>query len=142
MDDEEVGVDGRRHNAYSVGRILAISDGVFALSLFFVAFLPFPTAELGPNIQDPVAVILYAVTLALLNVESLLTWWYATHRRRLVVTDLDGRMLRVRFYRPGIGALVFLLSIPVALWRPAVAEVMWLPLFAMALVVRPRRSPH
>lgn len=205
MDHEEAG-GGRPEHEYSLGRILAVSDGVYAFSLtllvvelivpsttaattlaaqlvsqapgylsyllsfavvastwyghhdnfkyirqvdgrlialnfanlLLVAFLPFPTAVLGRNIADPVAAIFYAATLVLMNLASMAMWWYATQNRRLVAPNLDRRILRVRFYRPGIGAAVFLVSIPAALWRPVVAEVMWIPLFAMALVVRPR----
>jgi uncharacterized membrane protein len=105
-------------------------------SLFLVAFLPFPTAVLGRNQNEPVAAVVYAATLTLINLASAAIWWYATRGRRLVDRDLDRRIVKKRFTRLAIGVAVFLVSIPVALWQPYVAEVMWLPLFGLVLFIR------
>jgi uncharacterized membrane protein len=204
MEKEEPTLGRRREVEYSFGRILAISDGVFAFSLtllvvelvvptsssnsalaskllaqwpellsylisfavvaltwnthnetfryvrhvdgwlivlnfaslFLVAFLPFPTAVLGRNQNEPVAAVVYAATLTLINLTSAAIWWYATRGRRLVDRDLDRRIVKKRFTRLAIGVAVFLVSIPVALWQPYVAEVMWLPLFGLVLFIR------
>ena len=103
------------------GRLIALNFG----SLLLIAFLPFPTAVLGRNQTEPLAALAYALTLALNNLISAATWWYAIHRRRLVPKDLDRRIVRLRFYRTLAGAAMFLLSIPIALWRPVVAEIIW-----------------
>jgi uncharacterized membrane protein len=105
-------------------------------SLFLVAFLPFPTAVLGRNQNEPVAAVVYAATLTLINLTSAAIWWYATRGRRLVDRDLDRRIVKKRFTRLAIGVAVFLVSMPVALWQPYVAEVMWLPLFGLVLFIR------
>jgi hypothetical protein len=39
--------------------------------------------------------------------------------------DLDRRIVRLRFYRTLAGAALFVLSIPIALWQPVAAEVVW-----------------
>jgi uncharacterized membrane protein len=207
-DDEEVSEGERGQQAYGLGRILALSDGVFAFSLtllvvslsvptaasnsalasqlldqaptyfsyiisfvavasiwyghhesfkyirrydgrlialnfgslLLVAFLPFPTAVLGRNQQEPLAAILYALTLALGNLFFAATWWHASHARRLVRSDLSPRIVRLRFYRTLGGAFVFLITIPIALWRPIVAEVIW-SLFLVAIFVVLRGAP-
>ena len=204
MEEDERTIGRRREEEYRFGRILAISDGVFAFSLtllvvelvvptsssnsalasqllgqwpelfsylisfavvaltwnghhetfryirradgwlivlnfallLLVAFLPFPTAVLGRNQNEPVAAVIYAVTLTLLNLASATIWWYATRRHRLVDLDLRPHIIKKRFARLAIGTVVFLASIPVALWQPYVAEIMWLPLFGVVLLIR------
>ena len=118
------------------GRLIALNFG----SLLLIAFLPFPTAVLGRNQQEPLAAIFYALTLALSNLFFAATWWHASHRRRLVRSDLSPAIVRLRFNRTLGGAFVFLLSIPVALWRPIAAEVVW-SVFLVAIFVLLREAP-
>ncbi len=207
-DDEEISQGERGQQAYGLGRILALSDGVFAFSLtllvvslsvptsssnsalasqlldqapnyfsyiisfaavasiwyghhetfkyirrydgrlialnfgslLLIAFLPFPTAVLGRNQQESLAAVLYALTLAVSNVFFAATWWYASHGRRLVRSDLSPQVVRLRFYRTLGGTLVFLLSIPIALWRPIAAEIVW-SVFLVAIFVVLRGAP-
>lgn len=202
QEDEELPQPQRREHAYSLGRILAISDGVFAfaltllvvqftiptatagsslrsqldaqlpsfvsyvisfaavastwyghhetfkyiqrvdgrliglnfVSLLLIAFLPFPTAVLGRNQHEPLAAVAYAMTLVLSNVFAAATWWYAIDGRRLVSRDLPVGAVRLRFYRTVSGAVVFLVSIPIALWNPPAAEIVWIA-FLVALFV-------
>lgn len=164
-NDETVSEGRGADQAYGLGRILALSDGVFAFaltllvvqltvptgsnqdshhenfkyihrydgrlialnfgSLLLIAFLPFPTAVLGRNQTEPLAAVAYAITLALSNLFSAATWWYATHGRRLVRKDLERPVVRLRFYRTLAGAGLFLLSIPLALFQPVAAEFVW-----------------
>jgi hypothetical protein len=86
------------------------------------------------------AAILYALTLALSNLFFAATWWHASHGRRLVRSDLSPEIVRLRFYRTLGGAFVFLLSIPVALWRPIAAEIVW-SVFLVAIFVLLRGAP-
>lgn len=104
--------------------------------LLLVAFLPFPTAVLGRNQGLAAPALLYAVTLTLINLSTAATWWYATRRRRLVDPDLEHRLIKRRFQRLEIGTAVFVVSLPVALWQPIVAEAMWFPLFFVVLLFR------
>ncbi len=107
----------RRYN----GRLVALNFG----SLLMIAVMPFPTAILGRNGSQPLAAVIYAITLALTGLFAASIWWYATHRRRLVSPDLPHRIVRLRFYRMLSVPAVFLLSIPIALWQPYVAEIAW-----------------
>jgi TMEM175 potassium channel family protein len=205
--DEEVSTRGRDDQAYGLGRILAISDGVFAFaltllvvqlvvpkaaegsplstqlldqipaffsyvisfaavastwyghhenfryihrydgklialnfaSLMLIAFLPFPTAVLGRNQDQPLAAVIYALTLVLNNLFATAMWWYASRRGRLIDPYLDARVVQIRLYRTLAGAVVFLLSIPVALWQPIAAEIVWSAfLIVLFLFVRRR----
>jgi uncharacterized membrane protein len=94
-------------------------------SLLLIAVLPFPTAILGRNGNQPLAAVIYAVTLSLTGLIAASIWWYATHRRRLVSPDLQHRIVRFRFFRMLSVPAIFLVSIPIALWRPEVAEIAW-----------------
>jgi uncharacterized membrane protein len=117
--------------------------GLIALnfaSLLLIAFLPFPTAVLGRNQQVPLAAILYASTLAVSNLFFAVTWWHASHRRRLVRSDLSPGIVRLRYYRTLGGTLIFLLSIPIALWQPIAAEIAW-SVFLVAMFVLLRSTP-
>ena len=120
------------------GRLVALNFG----SLLLIAFLPFPTAVLGRNQTEPLAAVVYAITLALTNLISAAMWWYAIHGRRLVPKDLDQRVIRLRFSRTLGGAALFLLSIPIAIWRPLAAEILWsVFMVAIFVVLRgPRRA--
>ncbi len=109
--------------------------------LLLVAFLPFPTAVLGRNQGEPAAAVTYAVTLTLINLTTAAIWWYATRRHRLVDHGLERRVIKRRFQRLEIGTGVFVVSLPVALWQPILAEVMWFPLFFVVLVLRIEGNP-
>ncbi|HEV3101212.1 MAG TPA: TMEM175 family protein [Candidatus Dormibacteraeota bacterium] len=119
------------------GRLIALNFG----SLLLIAFLPFPTAVLGRNQQESLAAVLYALTLAVSNLFFAATWWHASHGRRLVRSDLSPDVVRLRFYRTLGGTLVFLLSIPIALWRPIAAEIIW-SVFLVAIYVVLRGAPQ
>ncbi len=118
------------------GRLIALNFG----SLLLIAFLPFPTAVLGRNQQESLAAVIYALTLAVSNLFFAATWWHASHRRRLVRSDLSPQVVRLRFYRTLGGTFVFLLSIPIALWRPIAAEIVW-SVFLVAIFVVLRGAP-
>ena len=124
-------------------RFIRHADGKLILlnfaCLLLVAFLPFPTAVLGRNQGLAVAAVVYAVTLTLVNFANAALWWYATRARKLVDRDLDRHVVKRRFLRLAIGALVFLSSIPVAFWQPRLAEAMWFPLFGINLVISTER---
>jgi len=109
--------------------------------LLLIAFLPFPTAVLGRNQQESLAAVLYALTLALSNLFFAATWWHASHGRRLVRSDLSPHVVRLRFYRTLGGAFVFLWSIPIALWRPIAAEIVW-SVFLVAIFALLRGAPR
>ena len=107
-------------------------------SLMLIAFLPFPAAVLGRNQDQPLAAVLYAVTLVLNNLFATAMWWYASHRGRLIDPKVNATVVRIRLYRTVAGAAVFLLSIPVALWQPIAAEVVWSAFLVLLFVVRRR----
>lgn len=196
LEDEEAPDVESRQQAYGLGRVLAISDGVFAFALtllvvqltvpeiplgrqpeqlpsalmsqmpiyfsyilsfaaiamtwyghhqsfgyiqrfdarliglnfgqlLIVAVMPFPTAILGRYGDQPLAAALYAAVIAIAGLLAAAIWWYATHQRRLVSQSLDSLVVRRQMLAKLGGPAIFLLTIPLALWRPFLAEVIW-----------------
>jgi uncharacterized membrane protein len=105
------------------------------LLLGLVAFLPYPTRVLGRYGDRPVAVVLYAVTVAVIALIGVVTRAYA--RRAHVV---DERLLPARelwWVAPG----VFLASIPIAFLSTKAAELFWLLLLVPRVRRRLMRGP-
>ena len=111
-------------------RSIVRADGMLTslnvLLLMLVAFQPFPTAVLGAYGDQPVAVMLYAGTLALTGLTGLAIWLYASGRRRLLHPDASARLIRYQTWRAVGNPLVFLVSIGIATLSPLAAELSWL----------------
>lgn len=87
------------------------SDRLILLNILFlllIGFLPFPTAVIG-EFGNAVGTIFYAASMAAAGLMFALLWRYVR---------AEGRV----FWTP----LVFLLSIPLALWSPDAAKYFWL----------------
>jgi uncharacterized membrane protein len=107
-----------RHDGRLIGLNLAF--------LFFVAAMPFVSSLLGHYPEMAIGVVPYAADVAALGLAMAAIWWYATAGSRLVDPDLDRTTIRLFRLRPLATTAVFLLSIPIALWRPQVATWFWL----------------
>jgi uncharacterized membrane protein len=106
--------------------------------LMFVAFLPFPTSLIGQFGNTSFAVCFYALSVAATGLISTLLWVYATYHHRLVDPALDERIIRYNTVRGLVSVVIFLLSIPVALFiDPGYAELSWLLLFLLRPLLRP-----
>jgi uncharacterized membrane protein len=109
------------------------------LFLMTVAALPFPSAVLGRYGSQPVAVVLYASSVAtaglLLSALSVVAY-----RRRLMSPAGSTDRFREALWRSGSMAGVFILSIPLAIISPTVAPYVWLALLPIRFVNPTRRS--
>jgi uncharacterized membrane protein len=109
------------------------------LTLFFVAFLPFPTVVLGQFGSRPVAAVFYASSVAAASGASAGLWWYASGPGRLLRSGLDPALVRLARIRSISGAPFFVLTIPVALASPYAAMALWTVGFpALRLIIRLR----
>ena len=97
--------------------------------LFFVAFVPFPTAVLG-RYGDQVATIFYASSMAVTALLALSITVYAYARHRLIDANVDDREIRHWIRRASVGPVVFLVSVPLALLSTRAAQASWLLIFA------------
>ncbi len=102
------------------------------LLLMFVAFLPFPTAVLGEHGGSPAAATLYAAAVCLASTASAAIWWYASGRGKLLRPDVEPAQVRATRARSLSGPVFFAATVPIAVFAPYVAEVMWVFAFPLA----------
>jgi len=102
------------------------------LLLFFIAFLPFPTAVIGEKEGVPAAAVLYASAVFLTSASSAAYLWYATGRANLIRPDVGRGQIRAMRARSMSGPVLFALSVPVAAVAPYIAEAIWIFAFPLA----------
>jgi uncharacterized membrane protein len=102
--------------------------------LGFVAVIPFPTALLG-EFNGPLAVTLYAATVAAAGTASTVLWLVAIHHH-LLRPGTSARVQRLSTLRSASAPVVFLASIPIAfLIGPTACELSWLVLIPARHVI-------
>jgi uncharacterized membrane protein len=119
--------------------IKGLDRSLVLLNLLFlgcIAFLPYPTALLSAAGDQPTATIFYAAAIAAAGLAEAAVWLYAIHIRELALPGVSPAVHRWVLLRIIPTPTVFLLSIPVAITRPALAKYLWLLLFVSALVLR------
>src|SRR5215469_11180256 len=105
------------------------------LLLLFIAFLPFPTAVLGQHPGSPAAAVLYAITVILASLASVGYWWYASGRGHLLRPDVGRVQVRALRARGLSAPVLFALSLPIAVFAPYAAEVVWILVFPLTRIV-------
>ncbi|MBI4672183.1 MAG: DUF1211 domain-containing protein [Chloroflexi bacterium] len=126
------------HRAY--GFIKRYDTRLLLLNLIFLLFivtLPFVTHLIGEYGNMPLPNVIYALDVAMLGFATSATWFYATHRHRLVDPALDPQLVRLIGLSAVSAPLIFLLSIPFALVTPYI-QVIWV-LAAVAAAFLGRR---
>lgn len=102
--------------------------------LFFVVFLPVPTALLfQPGPTTPWTPAIYALTLAGLNLSLRWTWAYARHAG-LMQAWLDEPLYKSVLRTADPVWAVFLLSIPVAFISPSAGMYSWILIWPASMV--------
>jgi uncharacterized membrane protein len=84
--------------------------------LLTVSFVPFPTALIGAYPKEMVSFIFYIGSVMLVGLISALMLAYASHNRRLI-KDIPASIIKYLFFRQATSIIVFLLSIPLALFK-------------------------
>jgi uncharacterized membrane protein len=113
------------HQAFSL--LAAVDRGLIGINLVylaFVAFLPFPTALLGSFFENPLSIVLYAVTVGIISTMEVVEFRHA-HRHGLFERGLPEDV-----YRWGVLVSLspvgfFILSIPVAFLSTGLAAATW-----------------
>jgi len=117
-----------------IGRYDAVLVWLNLVLLMFVAFLPFPTAVLGEHNGSPAAAVLYAAAVILAGTASAAYWWYASGPGRLLRPGVAPAQVRAMRARGVSGPAFFALTLPVALFAPYAAEILWLLVFPLTRV--------
>jgi uncharacterized membrane protein len=128
-----IGLLWLRHHAF-FRELTRIDVRVSELNLAYlglIAFLPFPTELVGDNVEEPDAIIIYAVTVALITGVAGVMRWYAD-RRGLLTEQARREPLWSLVLVPAI----FITSIPIAYVSTIAAQVWWIGLLFTRLARR------
>lgn len=98
--------------------------GLNLVFLAFVAFLPFPTAVLGDYFDNPLSVVVYALTIAVVSGLEVVMLLHA-QRRGLMREAMNDDDFRWEVLQSAAPVGFFLLSIPLAFWSSIAAVVCW-----------------
>ncbi len=110
--------------------------GLNLVLLFFVAFLPYPTAVMGTHSSDVTATVFYAIAISLTGLSSAALTWHASHTSGIMRPEPTPRMARYLVARGLVTPAVFLVTIPVAYVNVDVARWMWVLTFVSQGVMR------
>jgi uncharacterized membrane protein len=120
-------------------KLVAVDVRFMKINLVYlatIAFVPFPTALVGLYGDEEAAVIvLYAVTLAIASTLEAVLFLHA-QRAQLLRRRLDDRAFRNYMLASLAPAVVFLFSVPIALfYDPGTALLSWLLIFAAEFLI-------
>ena len=119
--------------------IIAIDRPLMLLNLLFlgtIAFLPFPTEVLGlTSTRQAAAVIFYAACCSAAGLVESAVWLYATRPGSGLAAPSADRMRLPFLLQTARAPVIFLLSIPVALYSPTLATYMWILIFVTGVVM-------
>ena len=107
--------------------------------LYFLgaALIPFVASLLGSYPEDPVALSLYGVVLALLAVVGYVIWWYVTGDRGLIDQKLDPDLVRKVRRWIAAGPMVIPVAIVLAFVEPILTLLIYLVLPAVFVLFNP-----
>jgi uncharacterized membrane protein len=110
----------------------------FALNmvfLFLIALIPLPTSMISVAPALPSTAIVYALVVGAAGLVASLLWIYETRIAHLVSEAITPDLARRITIRTLVSPALLIGSIPVALWNPVVAELLWLTTFPLQLIV-------
>jgi TMEM175 potassium channel family protein len=113
-------------------KLVAVDVRFMKLNLVYlvaIAFMPFPTALVGTyGDSEAVVIVLYAVTLGIASLVDAALFWHA-QQAGLLRQHLSDRGFRNYFVAAVAPAVVFAISIPIALADAELALLSWLLIF-------------
>jgi uncharacterized membrane protein len=111
------------------------------LYLGFIAFLPFPTSVIGEYEDNPIAFVLFALSMAAVSILELVLAGHA-HRVGLLRADVPAAAWRWSRYGSGFPVAVFLISIPIAFVNTTAALLSWFVLAPVGFFINTRMPPE
>ncbi len=124
-------------------RLRALDGGLIAINLVclaVIAFLPFPTDVLGNYFENPVAVALYAVTVAIISALEV-AMFNRAHNQDLLDPRLSESVFRWSRASALAPVIFFVLSIPVAFVSSGLACLCWFGGLPYQVFYLNRRKP-
>ena len=114
-------------------KLAAVDTRFMRINLVYlagIAFMPFPTALVGLyGDEEPVVIVLYAITLGIVSLLEVVLFWHAQHAR-LLRRQLDETAFRNYMLASIAPAIVFAVSVPIALFvDPGLALLSWILIF-------------
>ena len=98
--------------------------------LAVIAFTPYPTALTGIYEDQPISVVMFAITLGIASgIEAVM--FYVAHSDRLFETELPFEVVRWSILAAIIPVTVFFLSIPIAFIDTGLALLSWIAIFPL-----------
>lgn len=129
------------HRFYA--RLRALDGGLIALNLLslgVIAFLPFPTDILGNYFENPVSIVFYAVTVALVSGLEV-AMFHRAHRRDLLDPRITEEIYRWERSASTAPVLFFLISLPLAFVSSELAVLVWFGGIPYQYLYLNRRKP-
>lgn len=131
-----IGAYWRSHHRFWA-QLDAVSNRLIVVNLFYlaaIAFTPFPTALAGKYTDEPVSIVIYAITLAVAS--GLQTVMLAVaDRDDLLRRAMPRDVLRWGIVASAVPVVVFLASIPLAFGKTTWALYSWLLIIPLEVVV-------
>jgi len=115
--------------------------GINLIYLAFVAFLPFPTDLLGTYFDNPLAVAIYGVSVAVVSGLEVVLFRHA-HRREMMRERLPEDVYRWGVFQSTSPVIFFLGSVPVAFVSTDLAIACWFLGIPFAIVSRHWTPPE
>ena len=115
------------------------------LNLLFlgcIAFLPYPTSLVSAAGDQVPATLFYSASIIAAGLAEAAVWLYAIRIRDLALPGVPPSVHRWVLLRTLMTPLVFLLSVPVAVFRPGLAKYLWLLLIPLGAALRRLEPPE
>jgi uncharacterized membrane protein len=131
-----IGAYWRSHHRFW-SRLEAVNSRLIVANFFYlaaIAFTPFPTALAGKYTEEPVSIVIYAITLATASgLQSVMLW--LANRDDLLFERLPPKVLRYGLIASVVPVVVFLGSIPLAFVSTTYALWSWLLIIPLEFLV-------
>jgi uncharacterized membrane protein len=109
-----------------VQRVDAVTLRLNLALLALIAILPFPTEVLGTYGNHPLGTMVYASAVTSVGTAHAVLWWHVSRTAGLLRPETPREYIVHSQLRSITIPIVFAASIPVALWNPDVAKLVWI----------------
>jgi uncharacterized membrane protein len=109
--------------------------------LGLIAFLPFPTALIGTYERNPIAFVVFALSMAAVSLMELVVYHHALHAG-LLRLGVPAGVWRWGRLASGFPVAVFIVSIPIGFLDTTVALLSWLVLSPVGFLINRKMPPE